>query len=368
MRILAIEPCWGGSHQAFIEGWRARSRHDWTLLTLPPHQWKWRMRHSALTCARLAAAALKESGGWDVLLASEMLDLAQFCGLAPAAVAALPRVAFYHENRLLYPARRDEKRDPNFAYINFTSCLAAGSVWFNTAWHRLAFLEALEGFLRRMPDYGHYEEVEAIRKRSLVIPQGIDPPPARPPRREGPLRIVWAARWDYEKNPGDLYGALKLLREGGIEFQISVIGGEGTEIPVAFRLIEDEFRDRILRWGYQSPRAEYYAALNEADVFVSTSEKEFFGVSLLEAAACGTVPLAPERLAYPEVLRGHDDFLYNGTARGLAARLSACAGQINTPEWPKLQDLARQLGTRFCWDVLAPRYDDQIVEAASCAH
>ncbi len=324
------------------------------------------MRHSALTCARRAGEAFAEGKCWDVLLASEMLDLAQFCGLAPAPVAALPRVAFFHENRLLYPARGDETRDPYFAYVNFTSCLAAGSVWFNTAWHRLAFLEALETFLRRMPDYGHFEEVEAIRRRSLVIPQGIDPPPARPPRRAGPLRIVWAARWDYEKNPGDLYGALKLLREEGVDFQVSVIGSGGGEVPEAFRLIEEEFRDRLLRWGYQSPREEYYAALNEADVFVSTSEKEFFGLSLLEAAAAGTVPLAPERLAYPEVLRGHDDFLYNGTARGLAARLAAYDKLRITPEWANLQELARQLGGRFRWDVLAPRYDDLIEEAATC--
>jgi hypothetical protein len=32
MRILALEPFYGGSHQAFLDGWRARSRHTWSLI------------------------------------------------------------------------------------------------------------------------------------------------------------------------------------------------------------------------------------------------------------------------------------------------------------------------------------------------
>ncbi|GAH62988.1 unnamed protein product, partial [marine sediment metagenome] len=43
MRILALEPYYGGSHEAFLTGWTRRSRHDWTLLTLHANHWKWRM-------------------------------------------------------------------------------------------------------------------------------------------------------------------------------------------------------------------------------------------------------------------------------------------------------------------------------------
>lgn len=367
MRILALEPYWGGSHRAFLEGWSKRSRHEWTLLTLPPHKWKWRMRHSALTCARQVADLVAMGKSWDVLLASDMLDLAQFCGLAPAPLAALPRVAYFHENQLLYPSPHAESRDLHYAYTNFTTCLAAGMVWFNTAWHRHSFLEALEAFLRRMPDYGHSEEVEAIRRRSMVMPQGIEISPPRPVRKPGALRIVWAARWEHDKNAGDLYGALKLLREEGVAFSVSVIGEVFQNIPEVFLLIKNEFCDQIMRWGFQASREEYYDALLEADVFVSTAEQEFFGVSLMEAASCGTVPLAPERLAYPEVLQGHEDFLYNGTARGLAKRLSICAHLLHTPEWAALQALARQVSERFTWPELACRYDEQIEGAISCA-
>lgn len=52
MRVLALEPYYGGSHRAFVDGWASRSRHDWTVLTLPAHHWKWRMRGAAVTMAR----------------------------------------------------------------------------------------------------------------------------------------------------------------------------------------------------------------------------------------------------------------------------------------------------------------------------
>ena len=51
MRILALEPYYGGSHQAFLDGWSKRSCHTWTVLTLPAAKWKWRTRHAAITFA-----------------------------------------------------------------------------------------------------------------------------------------------------------------------------------------------------------------------------------------------------------------------------------------------------------------------------
>ncbi|MHC4927823.1 MAG: tRNA-queuosine alpha-mannosyltransferase domain-containing protein, partial [Planctomycetota bacterium] len=43
--ILVLESYYGGSHKAFLDGWLGRSEHDFTLLSLPPNKWKWRMRH-----------------------------------------------------------------------------------------------------------------------------------------------------------------------------------------------------------------------------------------------------------------------------------------------------------------------------------
>ena len=90
MRVLALEPYYGGSHKAFLDAWSSGSRHRWTLLTLPPYKWKWRMRHGALTLAAQVEERLGAGERWDAVFCSDMLNLAEFRGLAPAPVAALP--------------------------------------------------------------------------------------------------------------------------------------------------------------------------------------------------------------------------------------------------------------------------------------
>jgi hypothetical protein len=38
MKILALEPYYGGSHKSFLDGWISRSEHQWNLLTQPASQ------------------------------------------------------------------------------------------------------------------------------------------------------------------------------------------------------------------------------------------------------------------------------------------------------------------------------------------
>ena len=72
LKIIALEPYYGGSHKAFLDGWTASSRHKWTLLTLPPRKWKWRMRHSAVTMANQTAEKVRAGEKWDVLFCSDI--------------------------------------------------------------------------------------------------------------------------------------------------------------------------------------------------------------------------------------------------------------------------------------------------------
>ena len=122
-------------------------------------------------------------------------------------------------------------------------------------------------------------------------------------KRQGePLHLVWAARWEHDKNPAGLLEALRKLRELGVPFTLSVVGQQYRTWPLEFETIRSEFTDEIHRWGYQQDRASYWQALCEADVFVSTATHEFFGLAAAEAIAAGLSPLLPERLAYPELL------------------------------------------------------------------
>jgi glycosyltransferase involved in cell wall biosynthesis len=321
------------------------------------------MRHSAYTLAEQVRERIEAGERWDVLFCSDMLDLAAFCGLAPAELRQIPSVAYFHENQLTYPVRHESERDYHFGYTNMTTALAATRVWFNSAFNRDSFLEALPAFLKRMPDFQPAEAPGRIRAKSSIHPQGVREMPPRGDRRPGPLRTLWAARWEHDKNPQLLFDALGQLKSRGIDFRLSVIGEQFREVPEVFAWAQEHFRDHIDRWGHQRTRADYEAALLEADVIVSTADHEFFGVSVVEAIAAGALPLLPRRLAYPEILADADPadealFFYDGTAGELAGRLSLLAQRVAGGDlWQG--DARRGVRTvrRFLWPELAPRLD-----------
>ena len=365
MNILALEPYYGGSHRAFIDELSKVSKHNWTLLTLPAHKWKWRMRHSAITFASQVSELTEKSQSWDLLFCSDMLNLAEFVALAPAGIAKLPKVIYFHENQLTYPVRVDNERDYQLAMTNLTSTLAADVVWFNSQFHLNSFLDALARFLKSMPDHQPFEAIEKIRAKSSVCPPGISDFPARRPREPGPLQILWAARWEHDKNPEDFFEALEILKAKNVPFRISVIGQSFRDKPAIFKTAQIAFRDHIELWGYQQSRDDFERALLSADVIVSTANHEFFGIGILEAVAAGAYPLVPNRLSYPEILglgRLEDagQFFYDGTAGDLADKLRRLAARIEKDGlWPETIGPATFTG-HLRWPNLARRYDNAL--------
>lgn len=363
MRVLALEPYYGGSHRAFLDGWSTHSRHEWTVLGLRASKWKWRMRHAALTLAEQVRERYECGQRWDVIFCSDMLNLAEFIGLAPAELRDYPRLAYFHENQLTYPVRHESERDYHFGFTNMTTALAATGVWFNSAFNRDSLLDALPRFLKRMPDYQPFDAVEQIRQKACIQPPGIDEPPVRGPRPAGPLRILWAARWEHDKDPETFFEALTQLSGQGVAFRVSVIGQQFDRVPAVFERAREQFQAQIDHWGHQTTQAAYAAALAEADVFVSTAQHEFFGLSVVEAIAAGAYPLLPRRLAYPEILnsevvREPQRFFYDGSPAELAARLAALAEQLQRGElWAGDAECAAVAVKRFCWRRRAPELD-----------
>ncbi len=373
MKVLAFEPYYGGSHRSFVDGWRERSRHGWKLWTLPPRKWKWRMRHSALTWAAQAQEAVDAGRRWDVVWCSDMLNLAEFRSLAPPSVGRLPAVVYFHENQLTYPVRFEKERDYQFGLTNITSALAADEAWFNSAFHRDEFLAAIPAFLKRMPDHRPLEVVEKIAARSRVLPPAVEPAePASGPRETGPLRVVWAARWEFDKAPEVLFAAVRRLVERGVDLRLSVLGESFEEVPPEFEEARRDLEPVLEHWGYLEDRAAYRRCLAAADVFVSTAIHEFFGLAAVEAILHGARPLLPRRLAYPELLDlerhpERDRYCYDGSESQLAARLEelaqAVAAGIDVRD-AELDGVRRRL-EEATWPVAAARLDDALERVAA---
>jgi glycosyltransferase involved in cell wall biosynthesis len=371
MNILALEPYYGGSHRAFLDGWSAASRHSWTKIGLPAAKWKWRMRHAAVTMAEDVNRRAAEGQSWNRLFCSDMLNLAELKGLVTAEVAALPSVVYFHENQLTYPVRDEKERDLHFALTNFTTALAASQVWFNSAYHRDSFLTALPPLLRKMPDYHCLDGIDRVRAKAAVYHPGIEQIPSRGERAPGPARILWAARWEHDKNPELFFKALEALLGRQIEFRVSVVGQQFQRTPEVFASARQKLGNRVDRWGYQENRAEYLQALQEADIIVSTADHEFFGISVVEAIAAGACPLLPDRLAYPEILRTGRlgeaaRYFYDGSLKDLVTRLTNLlslveSGEIQRGETSPLVAEA----SRYFWKNQGPRLDAALEQVTS---
>lgn len=358
MRILFLDPYHTGSHAAFSDGWRARSRHQIEILPLPGRHWKWRMRHAAWTLAQQASSL----AGVDAVVATDMIDLAAWRGLAPAALARLPHVLYMHENQLVYPDAHKTERDHHYGFTNILSCAAADAVWWNSGWHRDVFFDAAAALCARMPDFVPTDALERGRAASAVMPPGIDVAPGPPRGAGGPLRLLWAARWEADKGPDDFFAAVRALVAGGVDVRLDVVGRSSKPLPL-FEAARAELGDRIDQWGWLPSRGDYQATLQRADVVVSTARHEFFGIAVVEALAAGAFPLVPRRLAYPEVLGafaapGADDGSYDGSVADLAARLEALAARKRAGAlWQGDADRGRRAVSGYAWEPRAAAMD-----------
>lgn len=359
MRILALEPYHAGSHAAFLDGWIRHSRHDITRLTLPAHHWKWRMRHAAVTFAERADTLVRNSSRFDAVWCSSMLDLAAFRGLTATPLRDRPAILYFHENQLTYPDPHRDPRDVHFALTHITSALSAvqsgGGVWWNSAYHRDAFLGDLAALLKTMPARELDHAPNLIRQHARVLPPGIDPPqrPKRSSAEGGPLRIVWAARWEHDKGPELLEQTLDTLRNRGVDFHIDVLGESFANRPAAFDRIQVKHGDRVGRFGFAEDRGDYFGVLAGADVFLSTARHEFFGIAAVEAAAAGCRIVAPRGLAYEEVFG--DSATYHQATPESAADAVIAASKRNDGD-------AHKAALRHAWDRRAAELDAAIAE------
>ena len=326
------------------------------------------MRHSAVTFTKQAQEQLSQTK-WDRIFCSDMLNLAEFLGLTRQTFAYIPTVVYFHENQLTYPVVHEKDYDYHFAFSNMNTALVANQVWFNSAFHRDSFLSELNRFLRRMPDHQPLDVIDTISGKSEIHYPGIDDPGRKSNRTPGPLRILWAARWEHDKNPHTFFKAMEMLAETGIDFQISVIGGGNARgiLPV-FEQARAKLQNRIIHWGYLDSRVDYLDALQNADVAISTAEHEFFGIAMIEAISAGAYPLAPNRLAYPEVLstagkKQLNDFLYDGSEHELVRKLQRLAEQLHSGDiWNGKESPAQKMLQKFSWQHTVPIMDQALEE------
>ena len=342
------------------------------------------MRHAAIEFSSRVDAMWDGGVRFDVVFVTDMLNVAELRGLLQSDAKHLPLIVYFHENQFEYPNQTEQTRDFHFPFTNFTSALAADAVWFNSAFNRDSMSRHLQKKMPLWPDFPPERAAESLIAKSAIEYPGLDCPKVdseeRAAKRAGPLHIAWAARWEHDKGPGLLLLILQKLKERRLDFRLSVVGQSYKKVPGEFETIKNAFSENILHWGYQEDREKYFSILASADVFLSSANHEFFGLSVVEAAICGCYPLLPNRIVYPEILNvaEHPDrkkFLYDtveeAVDRIIKLAAAKAAGQrhdvtLGGPEG-KLS-LADEFRQRFGWASRANALDQslqKLVESVS---
>lgn len=325
MHILLLSAYDADSHRRWHQGLRAHfPEYHWTTLTLPPRYFSWRIRGNSLSWSFTQREVLERR--YDLVIATSMTDLSTLRGMVPN-LASIPTLVYFHENQFAYPENRlhecEPQRNVEPQILNLYTALCGDAIVFNTEFNRQTFLQGVAALLKKLPDHVPKGVVEQLSERSSVIPVPLEEVcfttpgcssaeeaelwPARGATR--PLRLLWAARWEFDKGPELLLAILQELQSRGVDFQLCLLGQGFRQAPPQFGNIQTEFSRQLVQFGHEPDVLRYRQWLATADMVLSTALHEFQGLAVLEAIAAGCVPVLPRRLSYPEMVS--DPYLYD---------------------------------------------------------
>ncbi|EAT43143.1 AAEL005395-PA [Aedes aegypti] len=306
-KVLIIEPFYGGSHKQLLDTFLQQFHPaEYDLFTLTAKKWHWRSRIGALYFSE----TIPRDHQYKTLFTSSVLNLAELIGLRPD-LAICRKIVYFHENQLNYPVREIKERDCQYGLNQIMTCLSADQIVFNSQYNKISFLDNIKSFLNIAPDLKLKNLREKLEPRCEVLyfPIPFHSIPKRIfTKNDKPLHLIWPHRWEHDKNPQFLTNTLLELNKRQVDFRVSILGERAQSIPECFENIGELLKEKLINFGFLS-KDEYYRTLLDGDVVISTAGHEFYGVAMLEAAYCGCLPVAPNKLVYPEIYP--DTSLYN---------------------------------------------------------
>ena len=376
--VVLVESYYGGSHRAWADSWVEHSRHDIELLTLPGEYWRWRLRGAAVSLAPLMVDLVekRQAAGRsvDAVVVSSLIDAASFAGLARRSLGSIPIAVYQHESQLLYPLAPNQRRDSTLALLNWQSLVFADAVWFNSDFHRSAMRTALPELLDQQPTPSHDGLLDEVFAKSRVLWPGVaaaeliqqnraDVSGSAARSAAGPL-VLWNQRWDHDKNPQAVFSALAALAQSGVRFRLALAGENQRHGTAQSLWVRDALGSRIVHEGFL-PREDYLQLLLRSDVVASAADHEFFGIALVEAMAAGAIPVLPDRLSFPELVKPawHAEALYGEGE--LRSRLQRTLTEFERAE--RATSGLRDSMARFDVSISAASHDnavDDLIESA----
>lgn len=160
-------------------------------------------------------------------------------------------------------------------------------------------------------------------RKLVVIDNGVTPRPAAAPiRREGPLKIAFAGRFDRQKGFDTYCEVMRRLGDAarGIAIGRAIVAADQVSIPPNVEVL-----------GWQ-PRERVFDLYREADVLLVPSRWEGFGLVAIEAMQAGTAVFASRVGGLQDIVReGETGRLFTpGDAEAIVAAIRSTTREALT--------------------------------------
>ncbi|MEU7037132.1 glycosyltransferase [Streptomyces sp. NPDC046237] len=202
-------------------------------------------------------------------------------------------------------------------------------------------------------EWAEREFVRIGARNVLRAPLGVDLDRCRPGRRSTVLRakhadgervlLLMCSRLSVEKRPGTALDALAHLRGQGVRAALAVAGEGPLRGALERRAREERLPVRFL--GHVADRETLADLQASADLCLAPGPAETFGLSALEALACGTPVVVSASSALPEVIGDAGACATDDPASFAEAVRSV----LDRPEPPR-RAAARARAELFGWD------------------
>lgn len=124
-------------------------------------------------------------------------------------------------------------------------------------------------------------------------------------KKDGPLQIVWAARFIPLKHPEYTVKLAKCLRERGYDFQIHMLGSGELEPDIRRQVEQEGLTDRFLFYGFQEP-LKVRDVMEQCHIHLFTSNYlEGWGAVVNEGMNSGCVEVVNEQVGAAPYLIEH---------------------------------------------------------------
>ncbi len=184
-----------------------------------------------------------------------------------------------------------------------------------------------------------------------MIPNGVDLQKIVSVEAEGALYdVLYVGRLSRHKRIDLLIKAVSLVKEDIPDIKCGIIG-DGPEMVELTRLAEElKIEENVAFLGFLDAEEEVIAGMKSSKVFVLPSTREGFGISVLEANACGlpaVVVDSKKNAAVSLIKEGVNGTLCNLSARSMALEIEKL---LKNDLYKKMVDLSKENAKKYEWD------------------